>query len=135
MSNIIYGMGLMGADWHSMGEEYTAAATSAAINCFGKGILRGECGCLCIWLCFLLYVSVCVCIFCRFIRLYKSITICMYVFLYVTLCAAINCYGHGVVRVECECLCAWLWFLLHVSVCVCKCMNVHVYMSVYMRVE
>lgn len=40
VSNIIYGMGLMGADWHCMGGEYTEAALAAVVASFGVAVQR-----------------------------------------------------------------------------------------------
>lgn len=44
MSNIIYGMGLMGADWHYMGKDYTDAAQAAVVASFGGQQRRGSGG-------------------------------------------------------------------------------------------
>ena len=40
VSNIIYGMGLMGADWHTMGDSYTEAASEAVVASFGVAVQR-----------------------------------------------------------------------------------------------
>jgi hypothetical protein len=40
VSNIIYGMGLMGAQWHQMGDAYTTAASAAVVASFGVAVQR-----------------------------------------------------------------------------------------------
>jgi hypothetical protein len=40
VSNIIYGMGLMGAQWHQMGDAYTTAASAAVVAGFGVAVQR-----------------------------------------------------------------------------------------------
>ena len=40
VSNIIYGMGLMGAQWNQMGDAYTDAAYAAVVAGFGVAVQR-----------------------------------------------------------------------------------------------
>ena len=66
MSNIIYGMGLMGAEWHSMGAAYTDAASTAVVASFGVAVQRRG-GCtlsiptmhvhMCVCICVSIFIS------------------------------------------------------------------------------